>query len=71
MLRSGAGEGKKKLSVSYLAGKSVNQLPTTFQKRNLEISAKSLRILHFLDSASHLSGICSKDINMNHSRAIL
>lgn len=71
MLRSGAGEGKKKLSVSYSAGKSVNQLPTTFQKGHLEISAKSLRILHFLDSASHLSGICSKDINMNHSQKTL
>lgn len=70
MLRSGAGEGKKKLSVSYSAGKSVNQL-TTFQKGHLEISAKSLRILHFLDSASHLSGICSKDINMNHSQKTL
>lgn len=71
MLRSGVGEGKKKLSVSYSAGKSVNQLPTTFQKGHLEISAKSLRILHFLDSASHLSGICSKDINMNHSQKTL
>lgn len=71
MLRSGAGEGKKELSVSYSAGKSVNQLPATRQKGNLEISAKSLRILHFSDSASHLSGICSKDIKVNHSQKTL
>lgn len=70
MTRSLAGEGMK-LAVSCSASNSVNEFYAIFQKSRLEISAKSLRILHFLDSANHLLGICSKDTNMDHSQRVL